>query len=214
MATSKAPRHRLLEKDVENRKGVCVVCGPVRISKTGPKSFGCATRIAASHKKWVEANPDKAKANREQSSEHTLFDRDFSSLTASCTKCDRRVSMVGWNRGYICGVRYAELRPGVAPAAGGSCRDCWVMDRTVTYLSAGGVCARCTDPDATLLGRALRRAEYSVASETLPGDALLDELAEFGYTITRDGDLRLPSGNESAVAGWKTLGSERPWHEA
>jgi hypothetical protein len=210
MTETKVVRHSLTNRDQSTLTADCSVCGFVAIRKAG-NGFQCAVKIAERHKAWTHANPDKASANRRLRSEHELFNRDYLALTAGCTACAREVDMVMYGAGYACGVRARELRSVQQQSTVGSrCRECTIVDgpANAPRLLADGTCPRCAegpdryDPSHVVPER--RRKDHGVAAEY--------EFAGYHVVYEDDDAYQMPE-SESAVPGWKTLGSSRPWNE-
>ena len=209
MTESKPLIHRLSHKDVENMTAFCEVDGLVSIRKSGT-GFQCAVKKAASHKTWARQNPEKARANRAQRSDHALFNRDYAKLTADCQVCGS-VDLLMYGAGYACGNRARELRQVQQDEqAGGRCRECTIIDgpAKAPRLRSDGSCPRCEDPSLSDLSGLLRTQEHTfrhAGRERVPE----------GFHVAYDSlDEYAMAPNESAVPGWKTLGSDRPWNEA
>lgn len=212
-------RHRLTEKDVETLTANCSVCGFVAIRKSGT-GYQCAIKKAQSHSTWASANPEKAAVNRRHRSEHLLTNKDRDNMTARCQKCGD-VKLVPWGRGVVCG-NLAAIRRNVQEASSqGACRECWIIDGSKVWLSADGTCPACKAWDA--------RNEPRPAERRDPGRRSEADLRFIGYDPEFDGGEAEPYGAgfsivgdvdpyeipeyESAVRGWKTLGSGKPWNE-
>lgn len=203
--------HRLSEKDTGTLTATCSVCGLVAIRKSGT-GYQCAVKKAATHKSWASRNPDKAAANRQASSEHRIFDRDYVALTAKCSVCGP-VDLLPYGRGYACGNRARELRSVQEDGVQRHCSTCWMESsgargRRRVYLLADGTCPRCDDDRALDTGAALRDLEHAMtrgAGGTVPA----------GFHVVHEGfDPYAVDDYESAVPGWRVLGSDRPWNEA
>ena len=198
-------RHKLTDKDVENRSANCSVCGPVKIVKVG-QGYTCANRKAASHQRWAEANPDKLRANRQTKSEHYLTDRDVVALTGECAVCGP-VDILPYGRGYACGNRARELRGAQQAAPQSWCRECWAEmedqpGRRRIALRADGSCPRHDDPTLTLTQQTI--------ADRLNRDEMRDTFDEVGpgfHIIGEWDDPYAMPGYESAVPGWHTLGA-------
>jgi hypothetical protein len=196
--------HRLLKKDPDTRTGECSVCGLVAIRKAG-NGFMCGEKKKATQKAWREKNPEKAATNRRQRSPHALFNRDYVHMTAECVRCGP-VQMAPYGRGYACGVRAQQIRDGQEVGPQRPCRECWVMDGDKVWLRGDGKCARCEDRRQYDTGAALRDAEHRA-------DQLDGVPAGFSVVdISVDDPYDMPEF-ESAVPGWRTVGSDRPWNE-
>lgn len=199
-------RHRLTDRDTATLTANCSVCGFVAIRKAG-NGFQCAVKKAETHRAWAKANPAKVSANRQSRSEHNLSARDYKRLLAWCSKCESTVDLTMWGSGYTCGVRARELRSlQQETLAGQWCRECQIIDGAKVRLRADG-CPRCNDPRLSDLGASTKDTEHNMRHgyrDAVPA----------GFHVEREsfdpyGDL----GYESAVQGWKTIGSERRWDE-
>lgn len=194
--------HRLLSKDPQTRTGNCSECGLVAIAKAG-NGFQCGEKAKARLKAWRAANPEKAAANRRRQSDHELFARDYVALTAKCVKCGP-VGMTAWGRGYACATRAGELRSHQETSPSKPCQECWILDGSKVY-PADGQCPRCADRRLYDTGAQLRDAEASRLEREVPDGFLVVDLAH-------DDPYEIPE-YESAVPGWRTVGSSRPWNE-
>lgn len=195
--------HRLLNKDLTTMTGECSVCGFIGVAKSG-RGFMCGEKKKAVTSNWRERNPEKAAANRRQRSDHELFRRDYLKLTAECAKCGP-VGMTPWGRGYSCSNRASELRAVQESKPAQACRECWIVDGDRVY-PVGGVCPRCADGRQSRLGSALRDAEHRASG--------LDGVPPGFMTVDLDSlDPYDVPEYESAVPGWRTVGTERPWME-
>lgn len=223
-------RHSLSGKNIENLTGVCSVCGPVAIRRSGT-GYQCATKKAQSHKAWVSANPEQAAANRRHRSQHVLADRDRQNMTATCSKCGP-VKLTPWGRGVICANLAATRRTVQEKSSQGTCRECWIIDGSKVWLSADGTCPACKAWDGSSwsdVGRGAGHDDYVGTAPPRPTrtNGWLDEVTRLGlpwtdepyrsgFTIThplaREGGDPMPD-YETAIPGWKTLGSKKPWNE-
>ena len=220
MSTTENVRHRLSEKDTETLTGNCSVCGLVAIRKSG-NGYQCAIKKAQTHKSWAGANPEKAAVNRRHRSEHVLTNKDRDNMTALCQKCGD-VKLVPWGRGVICGNLAAIRRTVQQSTSQGTCRECWIIDGSKVWLTAEGKCPACLAWTPSLEPRPEERRD--------PGGRRSAELKGLGfYTYDDDPETAEPYGAgfsivgetddydipeyESAVRGWTTLGSNRPWNE-
>lgn len=193
--------HHLVEKDLSTMTGNCSVCGFVAIAKSG-RGFQCDVKKKANTASWRERNPERSNANRRRRSDHELFGRDYLALTAKCVKCGP-VSMTPWGRGYTCSTRANELRAVQEEKPATPCRECWLLDGDRVYL-VNGACPRCDDPRLYDTGAQLRDSGVGYSARELPD----------GFTVTDISvDYDVPE-YESAVPGWRTVGSDRPWNEA
>lgn len=203
--------HRLLNKDPETMTGECSVCGLVAIAKAG-NGYQCGVKKKAAQKSWRKRNPGKSAADRRRRSEHQLFNRDYLKLTAECVRCGP-VAMTPWGRGYACGKRAEELRTRQQQAPQEFCGSCWAEQagqprRVKVYLHADGTCPRCDNPASLDLGAELRDMEYGYRRSKE-----MDGVSEGMHVAYEDEDPYFIPDYESAVAGWQTLGSDRPWNE-
>ena len=195
--------HRLVKKDLTTLTGECSVCGFVAIAKAG-RGFMCGEKKKSAQKAWRENNPEKAAANRRLRSDHELFNRDYVKLTAECAVCGS-VSMTPWGRGYACSTRAAELRTVQESKPTAACRECWIIDGDRVYMT-DGVCPRCSDPRLYDTGASMKDAERRAGElDGLPSGMTVVDLAS-------DDPYAVPNF-ESAVPGWRTVGSERPWNQ-
>ena len=211
MADSTVVRHRLTNRDETTLTAECSVCGFVSIRRAG-NGFQCSVKKAESHRTWAKANPQKASDNRRLKSDHSLLNRDYKSLTARCSKCDQTVDLIMYGAGYACGVRARELRSvQQATNVGGRCRECVIIDgpANAPRLRADGSCPRCAEgPDRYV-------ASHVPAERRQRDNGLAAEYEGAGFTIVYDDDdpHAMPE-RESAVPGWKTIGSTtRRWDE-
>ena len=195
--------HRLTGKDLSTNTATCSVCGPVGIAKAG-NGFQCEIKKKASQKAWRQAHPERSAADRRRRSTHELFAHDYVGRKATCSVCGP-TDLVYWGRGDICGVRARELRSVQEEAPSRPCRECLLIDGIRVYPT-GDVCSRCTDPARCDTGKALRYAAGRGAD--------LDGVDD-GFTVEDiTGDPYAMDDYESAVPGWRTLGSSRPWKDA
>jgi hypothetical protein len=195
--------HRLLKKDPLTQTGECSVCGLVAIRKAG-NGFMCGEKKKQAQAAWRAKNPAKSSADRRRQSDHELFARDYVALTAKCVKCGP-VAMQAWGRGYTCATRAGELRTNQESSPTQPCRECWLIDGSKVY-PVDGTCPRCADPRLYDTGAQLRDAEYRASD--------LDGVPD-GYGVVdlaHDDPYDIPE-YESAVPGWRTVGSSRPWNE-
>lgn len=213
MSEKNAPAviHRLLEKDPQTQTGNCSVCGLVAIRKAG-RGFMCAVKKAEAQKSWKARNPEKAAAHRHRRSDHGLFNRDYTKLTAECVVCGP-TTMTPWGRGYACSKLATERRSVQEEKPQDYCHSCWAesageRDRARVYLRADGTCPRCDDPETLDLGGQLRDLEYGYRHSREMG-----QVPEGMHVAYEDDDPYFIPEYESAVPGWKTVGSDRPWNE-
>lgn len=204
--------HRLTEKDKVALTATCSICGPaVRIAKNGKYGFVCVVGRREAKKRWAKAHPEKAKENRRfRASPHRLEVRDGS--PDRCPICGP-VEPVAWGRGWMCPTRAAELnrRPAAAPTP--KCPKCLTL-----FVTAAGTCLACDDREAVDLGHSIMVDEHlkranrrNPAWQSLVADGEdADDRLAFGYSVV-EGGLLLTDENESAVKGWKTLGSSARW---
>ena len=199
--------HRLVKKDLTTLTGECSECGFVAIAKAG-NGFQCGEKKKASQREWRERNPAAAKANRALRSDHELFNRDYVKLSASCAVCGP-VDMTPWGRGYACATRAAELRTTQEAAPAKPCVECWIIDGDRVYL-VGGECPRCKEGVDRYVPNHVPRERRDHGGQAA---RLAEEFEGSGFTVyDEDPGADMP-GFESAVPGWRTVGSERPWNE-
>lgn len=197
--------HRLSGRDEKTLTATCSVCGPVGIAKAG-NGFQCEIKKRAGQRAWRQQNPERSTADRRRRSGHELTSHDYLKLTAWCVQCEDHVDLVAWGRGYACGVRARELRTVQQEAPARPCRDCLVLDGDKVY-PVDGSCPRCTDPARYDTGLALKYAEARASD--------LDGLEAGFMVVDITGDpCEMADDYESAVPGWKTIGSSRPWRVA
>ena len=210
--------HRLTNKDLSTLTATCSVCGPVGIRKSGT-GHQCAIKKSQAFKDWASANPEKAAVNRRRKSEHILTRKDRQNMTARCQKCGD-VKLVPWGRGVICGNLAGIRRTVQESSSRGACRECWLIDGSKVWLRGDGSCPACSAWSPSLEVRPEERRD--------PGDREAGELKRLGFYEPGEfteaygsgfsvaGDLMDPyqiEDYDSAVPGWRTLGSERPWNE-
>lgn len=182
-------RHHLEGKDLLTREAHCSVCGPVRTVRGG-NGWVCGSKHArnrrASDRRRV--GRDRSSANR-----HRLEWHDPDTRTGLCS-LDGAVEIEPWGRGWICPVRSRELGRTVPQAAPQRwCSDCMAADGVKVWLADDG-CPRCAETDLAALLR-----------ERRPGEHL-----EEGLHLAPGGDPYWMPEYESAVPGWRTIGSRRP----
>jgi hypothetical protein len=209
MTEQKTVIHRLTNRDEKTLTGECSVCGLVAIRRAG-NGYRCAVKLAEKHSAWAKKNPAKARANRRSKSDHKLFAHDYVAAKATCAVCGP-VDIVMWGAGYACGPHARTLRTVQQDAlAGQKCRECAIIDG-YTYaprMRADGTCPRCSDPRVADTGAMLRDQEHNA----LHGSP--DRVPAGFHVVHPDGDPADMPAYESAVPGWKTLGSSRPWSQA
>jgi hypothetical protein len=114
--------------------------------------------------------------------------------------------MTAWGRGYACATRAEELRAVQQQKPVEPCRECWILDASRVYL-VDGRCPRCADPRQYDTGAQLRDAE----SRAQDLDGVPDG---FGVVDLEHDDAYDMPLVESAVPGWRTIGSaDRAWNE-
>lgn len=176
--------HRLSDKNLEQRKAVCSICGPVKIAKSGT-GWACATKKKAHSRAWKLRHPDR---DRRSTTEHVLLSRDPQNRIGLCAK-DGSVDLVPWGRGFACGVRARQLgHVNHQSAPQQRCPDCWLLHR-LTVWTTDGVCPRCVDVS-------LDGPLVPPAREGLPE----------GFHLVGGEDPYAMPDYESAVPGWHTLG--------
>lgn len=200
--------HILTEKNLETKTAVCAVDGPVAIRSKGLGRFQCAVKKSEKRRAWADRNPDVARASRATRSAHRLTTFDASTMTGECPVCGTVGAVVKGRRrkdgtpGAMCANRANELWPTAGPET--PQEFCGVCRRA--YLTADGVCLRCSDDDQVNLnlGLAVIATQRREALE-------IEDLVEDGLTVITplDTPAEMPR-IESAVHGWKTLGSGDP----
>lgn len=181
--------HSLTDKDLEKRTGTCSVCGPVKIAQSG-NGWACYNRQRERTNRWKRKHPEHRKPS---TNPHRLTDRKGGQAT--CAVCGP-VAIVPWGRGYICKERATQLgrtRQQAAPAP--YCQDCKDDDGKIIPLEDGH-CPRC----------ALTLNQMFANQRELAGQVEHFEL-DGAYTIVGDPDPYAMPDYESAVPGWKTIGS-------
>lgn len=184
MATA---RHSLTNKNLEALTATCAVCGDgvrVRVSRG---KWICVAGNRQARARYRKAHPDRAAADRKfRPSKHRLQNRKGGEDI--CSICGPVVSVPqGW--GYMCPTRAVEL--GWKPTQSDPqplCPSC-----KKRHLDNMGACPLCDEP--------LPRYDQRPGQEWDP----YDEFDAAGLSV-RDGFADLSDANESAVAGWKTLG--------
>jgi hypothetical protein len=189
-------KHSLANKDKVALTADCSVCGPAStIVKVG-NGYGCQLAVREAKRNYRKAHPERVRASKALNpATHKLTVKTGEADT--CVVCGP-VEPVAWGRGWMCPTIIRERGWTVtqtAPAP--KCRLCnkqWLVD---------GQCPACdmtfADLDSQFLPLESRRAGH------LRVAALYEEM---GFTITET-ESSLPNGNESAVPGWKTLGSQQ-----
>lgn len=190
-------RHTLSLKDPDKRTAECAICGPVKLANAGNGKFQCAVAKRVAHTRWLRNNPEKAAANRRSRSEHHLTDPDPQTMTATCAACQGLVGTVPWGRGYACGVMASARRSVQDVEVQSPCSLCRSEGKLV--YPTGGVCPRCSDREHTEVGYGLMASEHR-------GLERRREIADSQGLLLVEQDLDTPR-TESAVPGWRTLGS-------
>jgi len=201
--------HFLTEKNLDTMTAVCAVDGPVNIRSKGTGRYLCAVKKAEKSRAYADRHPEKVRANRAIRSAHRLASFDESTMTGECPVCGTVGVVVKGRRrkdgrpGVMCANRAKELWPS-APAEEPQdfCTTC-----RRTYLTAGGVCLRCADESHTDLNHALA-AQRSRAADHLLAASLSD--GEIPMLVDPSDDQNEMPRSESAVFGWKTIGSGDP----
>lgn len=206
------PRHTMTEKDFEARTAKCSICGPTTLRKNG-SSWICAGKSSTSHAAWVKANPGKAAANRRGNSSHVLSNRLPAEMLADCSVCGPGVRTEWYGTGQACAASPGVLRRGVQQAAPQP--RCSVCDALVR---ADGECPWCPENDRlTDWTRLLAHDEFY---DRRNADAIQELNEAWGedqwsmYSPRHELDIDDLPRAESAVPGWKTLGSMKPWNQA
>lgn len=151
------------------------------------RGWACVQGRRESRRNYKKAHPDRTRAGRKYApSPHRLTERNGGPDV--CSVCGP-VEPKAWGRGYICPVLLKEkgwTSTQLAPAPKcGLCNKTWLVD---------GQCPRC-DAQARL-------------TENL-SPAFVNEIYEAGMHIETAASW-LDGTQESAVPGWKTLGSHLP----
>ena len=186
--------HRLSEQDREKLTATCSVCGPaVEIMRKGKYGLACREGDREAKRRYRAANPQRVRASkRRPASKHRLEKRDGSPDT--CAVCGP-VTPVVVGRGYGCPNRAKELGwKTFALEPQPACPICH------TYLDRFGSCAKCDDDLSDL-------DDMWIPVESRRYVAPVGE----GFSI-QEWPSELSEEIESAVPGWKTLGSAEPWH--
>ena len=179
-------KHSLSAKDKTALTADCSVCGPaVEIRRNGKYGFVCMVARREARKNWRRAHPARSRSNYATSG-HSLERRD--GLPDVCSKCGP-VTVAPWGRGWACANLLAEKkwRPTqISPDPKcGVCNKLWLVN---------GMCPDCDAPP---------EPEYVQLRNP---DWLETHLKINGLTI-QSTETDLPMTIESAVHGWKTLGS-------
>jgi len=189
-------KHSLTNKDKAELVADCSVCGPrVPIRLNGRYGIVCLEARRAAGRNYKKAHPERvrqSKANANPST-HRLEKRDGG--PDSCSQCGD-VQPQAWGRGWICPTIIKEKGwtvTQVAPQP--QCSTC------NTYLDRRGACARCAGDEWSWMPTEARAKRRHL-------DATAPYIAA-GYTIA-DFETQLPTDDQPAVAGWKTLGSTDP----
>ena len=189
-------RHSLVEKNPADRTARCVLCGPVAMVPAG-RGWACVVARRESRRNYKKAHPERARAGRAHNpSAHRLTLRTGEPDT--CAVCGP-VKPDAWGRGWICPtLRVEKGWPNTQTAPAPKCQLCnkqWLVD---------GLCPSC------------ERITEDLADMYIPAESrrarkqsLADMYEAAGFSIVTE-DPALPTGVESAVPGWKTLGSPEP----
>lgn len=190
--------HRLSEKDKSALVATCSECGPgTPIARNGKYGFVCREARRQAQRRSNANNPAKARERRRRpASKHRLVKRD--GTPDVCRVCGP-VTPVVMGRGYGCPNRATELGWKVfAEAPQPKCATCRA------FLTYAGECLRCSN-EANV-----DDIFVPVESRRHVGSAYAMELMEHGGFSFVEHDPLMPAENESAVFGWKTLGSFEP----
>ena len=185
--------HGLSSRDLALMTATCSVCGPdAKIARNGKRGFVCVIGRREAQRRWKKAHPEKARANKKRPpSAHRLTKRDGS--PDICKVCGP-VAPVPVGRGWGCPNRAKERGFTSFPAEPQpACPICR------TYLDRFGSCAKCDDDLSDL-------DDMWIPVESRRYMAPVAE----GFSI-QEWPSELLDENESAVPGWKTLGSAEPW---
>ncbi len=137
------PRHTLTEKDPESRAAFCSICGPVEIRPNG-RGWICLTKKREAAASWRRANPERHRNSGQVTSDHKLTEVDRESRRGTCP-VDGEVPITAIGRGWMCGVRAAQLGRTVnlstEPTA--RCKICNHWASAELPVDASGTCSSC-----------------------------------------------------------------------
>lgn len=208
-------KHSLSDRDLSTMTASCSVCGPVGIRAAG-NGYQCSVKKAAGHQSWAKANPEKAAANRRARSDHRLSGRDPQARRAVCSVCGP-VDMTPWGRGFACSKLAASRRTVQEKAPTGHCSECRIIDERLVWLRADGSCPACSSRDDRWSHIPAERRDpggrQAADLDWLGLEVDEDEPYGTGFSFSGDPEAYTVPERESAVPGWKTLGSDRPWNE-
>jgi hypothetical protein len=103
---TRAWKHRLLEKNTEERTGICSACGPVKIWSRGNGGYVCAVSCNQRSRIYNQIKRQEIGYTKTQ---HRLSNLDLDGFTAWCSKCDSTVEIVSRSDGHFtCKVKRQE----------------------------------------------------------------------------------------------------------
>lgn len=73
-------RHRISDLNLEDRTGVCSVCGPVDVKirwRNGRMKTECREKVRGDNRKWAERNPEKRKPWTPTDSQRRRYSRRY-----------------------------------------------------------------------------------------------------------------------------------------
>lgn len=214
----------------------CEVCGPVWLASKGRGRWACGRKEAARQARKQAAMPAEKQAARRAAppSPHRLVQFNPSTRTGDCPVCGL-VGIVPKGRGWMCEKRAGELWSRQQDEPQGRCGVC------NAWLAACGACRGCADQSdldwgdmltparSKRLSREGRRLSADFGSEAGMAESDAEGEAPYrgGYSVIHTEVWDSVTGEmvesapdawamddyESAVPGWKTIGSGRPWPE-
>lgn len=188
-------KHSLTNKDKPALTADCSVCGPqVPIRLNGRYGIVCVEARRQARRNYKKAHPERARAQKvgATTSTHRLALRNGDPDT--CAICGP-VQPVAWGRGYMCPVLHAEKRWPMQAAPDPQCLLC------KRYLDKYGACRNCDDDFADLDARFMPLEARGMRKLM----AQLEHIPD-GLSLAST-ESQLPADVETAVPGWKTLGS-------
>jgi hypothetical protein len=174
----------------------------VKISRSGG-GWVCAEKAKANSRSWKERNPQRS---RTSSNPHILSWKSVEDGRGLCS-IDGPVTIVPWGRGWICETKARYLgRVSHQNVPLKWCRDCWAemegdVDRYRVWLRADGTCPRCSEP------MDLNMEFKKMAADERLRDAAAGLVDIAGVQIVGLRDPYAMDEYESAVPGWKTIGT-------
>ena len=190
-------KHSLTNKDKVALTADCSVCGSnAPIVKNSKYGFACVVGRQEAKDRYKAAHPERVRQSKKRPpSKHRLEKRNGE--PDICAVCGP-VTPVVMGRGWGCPNRAKELgRTKFPESPQPKCLLCGAC-----YLDRFGACPRCDEPlDETKF--------YPAESRLARRRDIASVYEEAGFTIT-EGESFLDNSYESAVPGWKTLGSNIP----